>query len=120
QSSGSGSGSESGIQDQKSIKSRSIEEPDDDIGNSDEDDEVSIELNAKGGSDNGSGTQSSWPKRVVEVDSSQANILWDKVANPHDITSAQVVRPETSKLELISKTINELKAVCWFDNTKEI
>ncbi|KAF5777942.1 putative response regulator and transcription factor RR-A-type family [Helianthus annuus] len=91
----SGSGSESGIQDQKSIKSRSIEESDDDSGNSDDDDEVSKELNAKGGSDNGSGTQSSWPKRVVEVDSSQANVL------SRDITSAQVARPETSELEII-------------------
>ncbi|KAI3816091.1 hypothetical protein L1987_15779 [Smallanthus sonchifolius] len=100
-SSGSGSGSESGIQDHKSTKSRSIEQSDDDSDNSDEDNEVSIELNAKGGSDNGSGTQSFWPKRVVEVDSSQANILWDKAPNPHDITSAQVERPETSKLEII-------------------
>ncbi|KAK1419611.1 hypothetical protein QVD17_28828 [Tagetes erecta] len=101
QSSGSGSGSESGIQDHKSTKSRSIEESDDGSDNSDEDDEASIELNAKGGSDNGSGTQNSWPKRVVEVDSSQANILWDKEPNPHDITSAQVARSETSKLEII-------------------
>ncbi|KAI3731039.1 hypothetical protein L1987_62222 [Smallanthus sonchifolius] len=100
-SSGSGSGSESGIRDHKSTKSRSIEESDDDSDNSDEDDIVSIELNAKGGSDNGSGTQSSWPKRVVEVDSSQANSLWEKVPNPHDVTSAQVARPETSKLDII-------------------
>ncbi|KAK9059777.1 hypothetical protein SSX86_020481 [Deinandra increscens subsp. villosa] len=100
-SSGSGSGSESGIRDHKSTKSRSIQESEDDSDNSDEDDEVSIELNAKGGSDHGSGTQSSWPKRVVEVDSSQANILRDKVPHPHDITSAQVARPETSKLEMI-------------------
>ncbi|KAI3817697.1 hypothetical protein L1987_11494 [Smallanthus sonchifolius] len=100
-SSGSGSGSESGIRDHKSTKSRSIEESDGDSDNSDEDDIVSIELNAKGGSDNGSGTQSSWPKRVVEVDSSHANSLWEKVPNPHDITSAQVARPDTSKLDII-------------------
>ncbi|KAK9064125.1 hypothetical protein SSX86_017997 [Deinandra increscens subsp. villosa] len=100
-SSGSGSGSESGIRDHKSTKSRSIEESDDGRDISNEDDGVSIELNAKGGSDNGSGTQSSWPKKVVEVDSSQANSLWEKVPNPHDSTSAQVARPETSKLEII-------------------
>ncbi|KAJ0552951.1 putative response regulator and transcription factor RR-A-type family [Helianthus annuus] len=95
--SGSGSGSESGIRDHKSTKSRSNQESDDNSDNSDEDDK----LNAKGGSDNGSGTQSSWPKKVVEVDSSQANSLWDTVPNPHDVTSAQVARPETSKLEII-------------------
>ncbi|KAL8218228.1 hypothetical protein R6Q57_021601 [Mikania cordata] len=98
-SSGSGSGSESGIQINKSTKSRSIE--DDGSDNSDEEDIVSIELNAKGGSDNGSGTQSSWPKRVVEVDSSQANSLWEKVPNPHDVASAQLARTETSKPEII-------------------
>ncbi|MFS7936254.1 putative response regulator and transcription factor RR-A-type family [Helianthus anomalus] len=93
--SSSGSGSESGIHDQKSIKSRSIEESDDDSGNSDDDDEVSKELNAKGGRNNGSGTQSSWPKWVVEFDSSQANVL------SRDITSAQLARPGTSELEII-------------------
>ncbi|KAF5776913.1 hypothetical protein HanXRQr2_Chr12g0529551 [Helianthus annuus] len=62
---------------------------------SDDDDEVSKELNAKGGSNNESGTQSSWPKRVVEVNSSQANVL------SRDITSAQVARPGTSELEII-------------------
>ncbi|XP_076901915.1 two-component response regulator-like APRR3 isoform X2 [Bidens hawaiensis] len=89
--SGSGSGSESGIRDHKSTKSRSIEESEGDGENRNEDENVSIELNAKGGSDNGSGTQSCWPKKVVEVDSS----------NPHDITSAQVARPDTSKIEII-------------------
>ncbi|KAJ0488555.1 hypothetical protein HanHA300_Chr12g0434121 [Helianthus annuus] len=57
---------------------------------SDDDDEVSKELNAKGGSNNESGTQ-----RVVEVNSSQANVL------SRDITSAQVARPGTSELEII-------------------
>ncbi|KAM0042736.1 putative transcription factor C2C2-CO-like family [Helianthus debilis subsp. tardiflorus] len=95
--SGSGSGSESGIRDHKSTKSRSNQESDDNSDNSDEDDK----LNAKGGSDNGSGTQSSWPKKIVEVDSSQANSLWDNVPNPHDVASAQVARPETSKLDII-------------------
>ncbi|PWA86718.1 CCT domain-containing protein [Artemisia annua] len=94
-SSGSGSGSESGIRDEKATKSRSIEESDDGSDNSDEDDDVSIELNAKGGSDNGSGTQSSWPKRAVEVDSSQATSLQDKLPDGHD--SAQAARPETTK-----------------------
>ncbi|KAL8242198.1 hypothetical protein R6Q59_012500 [Mikania micrantha] len=97
-SSGSGSGSESGVQDHKSTKSRSIEESGDDSDSSDEDDEVSIDLEAKGGSDNGSGTQCSWPKRVVESDRSQANILWDKEQKNDDITSAPAARPETSKL----------------------
>ncbi|KAL6011135.1 hypothetical protein ACLOJK_001579 [Asimina triloba] len=59
----SGSGSESGIQTQKSVKSKSDDESDNHTGSNDEDDNASTGLNVRDGSDNGSGTQLS--KEVV-------------------------------------------------------
>ncbi|XWS75085.1 hypothetical protein CRYUN_Cryun01aG0054600 [Craigia yunnanensis] len=93
--SSSGSGSESGIRTQKSTKSKSADS-DDNTGSNDEDDIGSVGLNVRDGSDNGSGTQSSWTKRVVEVDSSQQISTWDQLVNPPDSTCAQVIhsRPE--------------------------
>ncbi|CAN6206556.1 unnamed protein product [Urochloa humidicola] len=57
--SSSGSGSESGIQTQKCGKSKSGDESDNNNGSNDDDDddEASMGLNARDGSDNGSGTQ---------------------------------------------------------------
>ncbi|KAK6933289.1 Signal transduction response regulator, receiver domain, partial [Dillenia turbinata] len=55
--SSSGSGSESGIRTHKSVKSKSLEESDDNTGSNDDEDNGSISLNARDGSDNGSGTQ---------------------------------------------------------------
>ncbi|KAJ9553492.1 hypothetical protein OSB04_017537 [Centaurea solstitialis] len=91
----SGSGSESGIQTRKSMKSQNNQESDEESDNSDDD--ISIDLTAKGESDNGSGTQTSWSKRVVEVDSSQAKASRDKLPDPRDSTCIPVARPETSK-----------------------
>ncbi|XP_023729548.2 two-component response regulator-like PRR73 isoform X2 [Lactuca sativa] len=90
--SSSGSGSESGIRTRKS-SAKSItknkhdddnddEEDDDEDDSHTSDDDVSMDLTAKGGSDNGSGTQSSWSKRAVEVNSSQAQSVWDKLQDP--------------------------------------
>ena len=53
----SGSGSESGVRTQKSTKSKSLEESDNNTGSNDEDDIASIGLIVRDGSDNGSGTQ---------------------------------------------------------------
>lgn len=53
----SDSGSESGIHTQKSTKLKSVEESDNNTGSNDEDDIGSIDLNVRGESDNGSGTQ---------------------------------------------------------------
>ncbi|KAH7537339.1 hypothetical protein FEM48_Zijuj03G0082100 [Ziziphus jujuba var. spinosa] len=55
--SSSGSGSESGIRTQKSTKSKSLEESDNNSGSNNEDDIRSIGLVVRDGSDNGSGTQ---------------------------------------------------------------
>nr|XP_010937775.1 two-component response regulator-like PRR37 isoform X2 [Elaeis guineensis] len=92
--SSSGSGSESGIQTQKSAKSKSVDESDNYSGSNDDDDNGSIGLNIRDGSDNGSGTQSSWTKRAVEVDSPQHVSPSDQLANPPDSTCAQVIHPK--------------------------
>ncbi|KAH9768015.1 Two-component response regulator-like PRR37 [Citrus sinensis] len=94
--SSSGSGSESCIMTQKSTKSKSAEGSDNNSGSNDEDDKGSIGLNIQDGSDNGSGTQSSWTKRAVEVDCPKAMSPWEQLADPPDSTCAQVIhsRPE--------------------------
>ncbi|PSR93046.1 Two-component response regulator-like [Actinidia chinensis var. chinensis] len=89
--SSSGSGSESGVQTKKSTKSKSVEDSDYNMGSNNEDDNVSTDLNVRDGSDNGSGTQSSWTKRVVEFDSPESMSPRDQRAVPSDRTCAQVL-----------------------------
>ncbi|KAI4300214.1 hypothetical protein L6164_033613 [Bauhinia variegata] len=89
--SSSGSGSESGTQTQKSIKSKSLEKSDNNTGSNDEDDNGSVGLNIGDGSDNGSGTQSSWTKQAVEVESPKPVSQWHHIAECPDSTCAQVV-----------------------------
>ncbi|GMI96474.1 pseudo-response regulator 7 [Hibiscus trionum] len=90
-SSGSGSGSESGTQTQKSVRSKSVEKSDNNSGSNDEDNNGSFGLNVGDGSDDGSGTQNSWTKQAVEVDSPRLVSPSDKVAECPDSTCAQVV-----------------------------
>ncbi|KAJ6986980.1 two-component response regulator-like PRR37 isoform X5 [Populus alba x Populus x berolinensis] len=96
--SASGSGSESAVRTQKSTKSNSADESDNDTDSNDHDGIGSLGLNARDGSDNGSGTQSSWTKRAVEVDSPKPMSPWDQdhLSDPPDSTCAQVIhsRPE--------------------------
>ncbi|KAK1257195.1 Two-component response regulator-like PRR73 [Acorus gramineus] len=103
--SSSGSGSESGIQTRKSPKSKSADESDNNSGSNDDDDE-SIGLNVRDGSDNGSGTQSSWTKRAVEVDSPQTLSAWEQFDDPPDSTCALVIHPKHEILckERVPKT----------------
>ncbi|KAJ4972379.1 hypothetical protein NE237_005478 [Protea cynaroides] len=96
--SSSDSGSESGIQTQKSAKSKSVDKSDNNTSSNDEDDNGSIGLNVGDGSDNGSGTQSSWTKQAVEVDSPQPISPWDQIADPPNSTCAQVIHPKTEAL----------------------
>ncbi|KFK27550.1 two-component response regulator-like aprr3 [Arabis alpina] len=69
--SSSGSGSESGIHNKKSVQTESSEGSENDASMSDEDhgneNESNGLSNRDGGSDNGSGTQSSWTKRAVDI-----------------------------------------------------
>ncbi|KAK7822403.1 two-component response regulator-like aprr7 [Quercus suber] len=94
--SGSGSGSESAVHTRTSTKLKSGDELDNDTGSNDEDDNRSIGLNLRDGSDDGSGTQSSWTKRAVEVDSPQPMSPWEQLADAPDSTCARVIhsRPE--------------------------
>ncbi|XP_014751913.1 two-component response regulator-like PRR37 isoform X3 [Brachypodium distachyon] len=92
--SGSGSGSESGIQTQKCTKSKSANESDNNSGSNDRNDDISMGLNARDGSDNGSGTQSSWTKLGVEIDSPQ-DMSPDHSADPPDSTCAHVIHPKS-------------------------
>ncbi|URE30828.1 Two-component response regulator-like PRR73 [Musa troglodytarum] len=95
--SSSGSGSESGIQTQKSVKSKSSDDSNNSIGSND-DENASVGLNARDGSDNGSGTQSSWTKCAAEVDSPQPMSRSYRLADPPDSTCAQVILPPTVTL----------------------
>lgn len=81
---------------QKSSQSKSAEWSDNNSGSNDEDDKASIGLNIRDGSDNGSGTQSSWTNRAVEVDRPKAMSPCEHLADPPDSTCAQVIhsRPE--------------------------
>ncbi|XP_077239621.1 two-component response regulator-like PRR37 [Tasmannia lanceolata] len=104
--SSSGSGSESGVQSQKSINSRNVDESDNNIGSNGEDDNKTTGLNIGDGSDDGSGTQSSWTKWAVEVDSPHTISPSDQIANPDDRTCALVThpKPETFSNEWRPKT----------------
>ncbi|XP_016491670.1 two-component response regulator-like APRR7 isoform X1 [Nicotiana tabacum] len=88
--SSSGSGSESGTQTQKSIKSKS-KKSENNSGSNDGEDNGSDDLNVGNGSDDGSGTQSSWTKQAVEVDSSQAVPPRNLLPECSDSTCAQVL-----------------------------
>ncbi|KAK9699508.1 hypothetical protein RND81_08G178100 [Saponaria officinalis] len=88
--SSSGSGSESAVGNEKSMTAKNAHESDNGTGSNDEDDSRSL-----GGSDHGSGTQSSWTKRAAEADSPQPPSLWDQLADPTDSTCAQAICPRS-------------------------
>lgn len=93
-SSGSISGSESGIQGQQITKSDNEDVSDNAC--SDEEENGSIGCNARDESDNGSGTQSPWTERAIEVDGPQSMYPSEQVAGPRDSSWAQIYqRPET-------------------------
>ncbi|OIS98048.1 PREDICTED: two-component response regulator-like APRR7 isoform X2 [Nicotiana attenuata] len=89
--SSSGSGSESGTQTQKSIKSKSSEKSENNSGSNDGEDNGSDDQDVGSGSDDGSGTQSSWTKQAVEVDSSLAVPPRNLLPECSDSTCAQVL-----------------------------
>ncbi|KAF5470627.1 hypothetical protein F2P56_011129 [Juglans regia] len=96
--SSSGSGSESGTQTRKSGKSESDDGSDNNTGSCDEHDNGSNGL-SRDGSDNGSGTQSSWTKRAAEVESPQpiSPPDPDQIADGPDSTCAQVTHTKPEK-----------------------
>eukprot|EP00252_Welwitschia_mirabilis_P020397 TRINITY_DN49_c0_g1_i7.p1 TRINITY_DN49_c0_g1~~TRINITY_DN49_c0_g1_i7.p1 ORF type:complete len:822 (-),score=156.41 TRINITY_DN49_c0_g1_i7:877-3342(-) len=92
--SSSGSGSETGSQTQKAARTDNGAEPENNTGSNDESEDASIGLNVRDGSDIGSGTQGSWTKRAVEVESPQQRSEWEH-SHPHCSTIAQVIQPKT-------------------------
>ncbi|KAK9186039.1 hypothetical protein WN943_026400 [Citrus x changshan-huyou] len=93
--SGSGSGSESGTQTKKSAKSKSNNGSENDSSSGDELENGSNGLSIRDGSDNGSGTQSSWTKKAAEVDSPQP--ISPRYQSADDSICAQVIhtKPES-------------------------
>ncbi|KAI3705175.1 hypothetical protein L1987_75409 [Smallanthus sonchifolius] len=94
--SSSGSESESGVGAHKPTNARRVEISDDESDGSDEDDDRSIGLTAKDGSDDGSGTQSSWTKRAIEVENTKYS--WDQLAGGPDSTCGQVIHARPDKV----------------------
>lgn len=92
--SSSGSGSESGTHTKKSVKSKSIDESENNTSSSDEHDNGSNGPSTGDGSDNGSGTQSSWTKKAAEIDSPQPMSPSYQLTDAPDSTCAQVIRTE--------------------------
>ncbi|GAB2300536.1 Two-component response regulator-like [Dionaea muscipula] len=91
--SSSGSGSESGTQTHKYVRSKNADESDNSTSNGEEDNQSP--LNFGDGSDHGSGAQSSWTKQAVDdqVDSSGLVSLVHGIAECPDSTCAQVIHP---------------------------
>ncbi|XP_050228975.1 two-component response regulator-like APRR7 isoform X2 [Mercurialis annua] len=106
-SSGSDSGSESGNQSQKSVKSKGVDRSDNDSESNDDEENGSIGLIIGDGSGNGSGTQSSWTKQAVEMDSPRPVSPMDQFAESPDSTCAQVIHsnaevPDTNYVSIIA------------------
>ncbi|KAA3489583.1 two-component response regulator-like APRR3 [Gossypium australe] len=93
----SGCVSESGTLSKKSIKSKVNDEPENYAANSDEHDDDSDVPVGCNGSENGSGTQSSWTKRAAEGESSQPMSSLNRFPDAPNSTCAQVVHVKHEK-----------------------
>ncbi|XVF20170.1 hypothetical protein REPUB_Repub11eG0175200 [Reevesia pubescens] len=107
--SSSGSGSESGTQSKKSIKSKINDEPENYAAISDEHENDSDGLIIRDGSENGSGTQSSWTKRAVEAESSQPTSSSNQLHDAPDSTCAHVVHVKPEKYGSLWACVTETK-----------
>nr|KYP68450.1 Two-component response regulator-like PRR37 [Cajanus cajan] len=97
--SSSGSGSESATHTRKSAKSRSNDASENNSDSSDENDYGSRGLSIRDGSDNGSGTQSSWTKCLVQVGSPHPVSPHKQLVDaPDNSTYAQVMHTKTEKV----------------------
>ncbi|XP_048139357.1 two-component response regulator-like PRR73 [Rhodamnia argentea] len=99
--SSSGSGSESGTHTKMSKELRSNDGYETNNGSSEEQDNGSNGLSMQNGSDDGSGTQSSWTKKTAEADSPKPVSTSNEWADAPDSTCAQVIHTgaETLKME---------------------
>ncbi|KAK7404649.1 hypothetical protein VNO78_05604 [Psophocarpus tetragonolobus] len=96
--SSSGSGSESATHTRKSTKSRSNGASENNSDSSDENDYGSRGLSVRDGSDNGSGTQSSWTKCLAQVGSPHPLSPHKQLVDAPDSTCAQVMQTKTEKV----------------------
>ncbi|XP_068491822.1 two-component response regulator-like PRR37 isoform X3 [Phaseolus vulgaris] len=94
----SGSGSESATYTRKSAKSRSNDASENNGDSNDENDYGSKGLSIRDGSDNGSGTQSSWTKCLAQVGSPRPVSPHKQLADAPDSTCAQVMQTKTEKV----------------------
>ncbi|XP_052734514.1 two-component response regulator-like APRR3 isoform X2 [Vigna angularis] len=95
--SSSGSGSESATNFRKSTKSRSNDASENNSDSNEENDYGSKGLSIRDGSDNGSGTQSSWTKCLAQVGSPHPLSPHKQLVDPPDSTCAQVMQTKTEK-----------------------
>ncbi|KAL5130305.1 Two-component response regulator-like PRR37 [Glycine soja] len=96
--SSSGSGSESATLTRKFAKSRSNDAYENNSDSSDENDYGSRGLSIRDGSDNGSGTQSSWTKCLAQVGSPHPVSPHKQLVDAPDSTCAQVMQTKTEKV----------------------
>ncbi|XP_027345162.1 two-component response regulator-like APRR3 isoform X2 [Abrus precatorius] len=96
--SSSGSGSESATHTRKSAKSRSNYAYENNSDSSDENDYGSRGLSVRDGSDNGSGTQSSWTKCLAKVGSPHPVSPHKQLVDAPDSTCAQVMHTKPEKV----------------------
>ncbi|KAJ1384035.1 CCT domain [Sesbania bispinosa] len=94
-------GSESGTHTRKFAKSRSNDASENNSDSSDENDYGSRGLSVRGGSDNGSGTQSSWTKCLAQVGSPHPVSPHKQLADAPDSTCAQVMHTKPEKVSSI-------------------
>ncbi|XLR13085.1 hypothetical protein S83_041023 [Arachis hypogaea] len=117
--SSSGSGSESGTHNRKSAKTRSNDASENNTDSSDENDCGSRGLTVRDGSDNGSGTQSSWTKCLVQVGSSYPVSPHKQLVDAPDSMCAEVMhtKPEKASSRWMHATEKEChELVDHFDN----
>ncbi|CAH1438341.1 unnamed protein product [Lactuca virosa] len=108
--SSSGSGSESGTQAQKSVNSKSNVRYD----NSSKDGDDNENTSASGGSDDGSGTQSSWTKHAIEREIPESAIPSNQISEHPDSTCGIVIR--SLQTQPIRDTNNNHKPQPYTDN----
>ncbi|XWS71767.1 hypothetical protein CRYUN_Cryun03dG0166900 [Craigia yunnanensis] len=106
--SSSPSGSESGTQSKKSIKSKGNHESENYAASSEHDNE-SDGLIIRDGSENGSGTQSSWTKRAAEAEISQQMSSSNQLPDASDSTCAQVIHVKPEKCGSLWACVTETK-----------
>ncbi|KAL2465208.1 two-component response regulator-like PRR37 [Abeliophyllum distichum] len=111
--------SESGIRTQKPTKSKCSDAQDNYNDSGDEGDNESVGLNALGGNDDISSTQSSWSKTSVVGGSPQSLSPWNELADALDSTSAQDIHSRLNMLRVpTASTMKHLKQDDALDNTK--